>query len=353
MADGIDFGNALDWVNPGNSAAVEEDIEATPTEPKEAVVDSLEEKSAQQAVEPEAKQEPVDDSPAIPAFVEDLGGEDGARQLIPLAQAIRDAEGSPEQIGTALYDALKKVFTPDQLGALTWKQYENFGELFAEQFLEEHPEFVEKRGYVKAEQDDYIAEPDDGEDLSPREKQLQQRLADLEGKYTQLQQKDSTSAQQSEQAQQQQIQIAAEQAMFGTVVDKAFEKLEGWTDAETKEAVQIALAMFGRDQEAVKHYQGGLRYQATQQPILKVEQAKASQKFAVHLGKAIKVIGADKTPVQPQATVPPAKKEFGSTTRQGSVSGDPPAVSPKKESFFDPNTLMEAVNKRLATGAAN
>lgn len=351
MADGIDFGNALDWVNPGNSAAVEEDIEAAEAESKEAVAESPEEKLAQ-TVEPEAKQEPVDDSPAIPAFVEDLGGEDGARQLIPLAQAIRDAEGSPEQIGTALYDALKKVFTPDQLGALTWKQYENFGELFAEQFLEEHPEFAEKRGYVKAEQEDYIAELDGDEDLSPREKQLQQRLAALEGKYAELQQKDSTSAQQSEQAQQQQIQVAAEQAMFGTVVDKAFEKLEGWTDAETKEAVQIALAMFGRDQEAVKHYQGGLRYQATQQPILKVEQAKASAKFAAHLAKAIKVVGADKTPVQ-QATVLPIKKEFGSTTKQGSVNNDPPAVSPKKENFFDPNTLMEAVNKRLTNGAAN
>ena len=95
MADelGIDFGSSLDWMNQPakpESQATEPDADKIAVDAPAAEVPKVEEPVT--PVEPET---PVDEPPLIP-LVEDLGGEDGARQLIPLVQALQDVDAKPE-----------------------------------------------------------------------------------------------------------------------------------------------------------------------------------------------------------------------------------------------------------------
>jgi len=349
MLEGIDFGTNLDWLGAKEAPASESVAEPeTPVDEKPAAeIPKAEEPTM--PVEPET---PADEPPLIP-LVEDLGGEDGARQLIPLVQALQDVNGTSQELGQKIEGALSKILTPDQMVDLVWAHYDKYGELMAEQYLQEHPEFADKLGLVKAESEDQ-ANDDlfDDEELSPREQKLQAQVEQLNARFAQMeQQKAATQAEQA-QASQQQIVVTAEKAMFGTVVDKTFGQLEGWSDAEMQKAVRVAFAEFNQDEDAVQFYQKGVKYQETKQDLLKASQVKASAKFATYLADAIEMVDAKRTKAAKPAEspIPPKRQEIDSTTRSET---QPPANINGATSLFDKGALMKAVEERLRTKSAS
>lgn len=350
----LNFGNSLDWL--GRTEPVVTD-EAVP-EVKAAEVAELPAgetlKPAEGVATPVA--ESIADEPPLIPLVDDLGGEDGARQLIPLVRAIQTTDAEPEVLGEKLHDALLKILTPDQFSALTWRQYDKYGELMAEQYLVDNPKWAEEKGYVKAdsEQEDYLLAPDD-EELSPREQALQARLAKMETQFQQLQQKDSQTEAQKQQASQQQVVAEAERAMMGAVVDRTFTALEGWEEADMQKALRLAFAEFNQDPKAVEQYKLGVQYQQTKQPVLAVSQRKASAAFAGYLAEAVEMVDARRTKAVKAATpsIPPGRIEIDSTTKPGASGTVTQPVSGDGKGPFDPSMLMKAVQERLLTRAAS
>lgn len=355
--DTLEIGTSLDWLGEKAPANAEEAQPAEPVAPKAEEVKTEGEKPAEPA-KVEAAEPAADEPLAIPQIVDDLGGEDGARQLIPLVRAIQLADGEPGEVGTALHDALLKVFTPDQFSALTWTQYDKYGQLMAEQFLEDNPEFLKTQGYVKASE---VQGQDDDEDLfglndepSEREKQLQAELNTIKQQLGQLQQKDTQSESQKQQQAQANVVSEAEKAMFGSVVDKTVGELEGWAEPDIQKALRYAFASFNQDQKAVEQYRIGVKYQATKQALLQGSQVKASKAFESYLAEAIEMVDAKRTKTDAKkAPIPPTRREFSTTTPgqdavQPKANGNGKAASP-----FDPNMLMKAVQERLQARGAN
>lgn len=351
----LNFGNSLDWL--GRTEPVVTD-EAVP-EVKAAEVAELPAGETLKPAEDVATQvaEPIADEPPLIPLVDDLGGEDGARQLIPLVRAIQTTDAEPEVLGEKLHDALLKILTPDQFSALTWQQYDKYGELMAEQYLADNPKWAEGKGYVKAdsEQEDYLLAPDDDEELSPREQALQARLAKMETEFQQLQQKDSQTEAQKQQASQQQVVAEAERAMMGAVVDRTFAALEGWEEADMQKALRLAFAEFNQDPKAVEQYKLGVQYQQTKQPVLAASQLKASKAFAGYLAEAVEMVDARRTKAVKAVTppIPPGRTEIDSTTKPGASGTVTQPASTDGKGPFDPNMLMRAVQERLLTRAAS
>jgi len=353
--ENVDFGNSLDWL--GRTEPVMTD-EAEP-EVKAAEAAELPAgealKPAEDVATPVA--EPIADEPPLIPLVDDLGGEDGARQLIPLVRAIQTTDAEPEVLGEKLQDALLKILTPDQFSALTWRQYARYGELMAEQYLADNPKWAEEKGYVKAdsEQEDYLLSPDDDEDLSPRERAMQARLATIEAQFQQLQQKDSQTEAQKQQASQQQIIADAERAMMGGVVDQTFAKLEGWEEADLQKVLRMAFAEFNQDAKALEQYKLGVQYQQTKQPVLAASQRKASAAFAEYLAEAVEMVDAKRTKAVKAATppIPPGRAEIDSATKPGASGTVTQPASADGNGPFDPKMLMKAVQERLLTRAAS
>jgi hypothetical protein len=304
------------------------------------------------------------DKPIQVQIVEDLGGEESARQFLPLVRAIQEAAIdptiTPEKLGQNLDDALAKILDKDQYAAVAWRTYDKYGSLMAEQYLSEHPELATQMGFVKAsdvpakpaESVDDEYEPDEPVQTgkpSARELQLEAQLNQLTQTVGQLQQKlGQTDAQRAEQSQQQ-IKAAAESEMFGTVVNSTFEKL-GWEDEDAKRAVKLAFNDFREDPEAVKAYNQGLKYQQTQQAALRVGQMKAKQAFAGHLKNAIEIVGIQRTQRGAAKTpISPARQEIASTE---------PVVDAKQQSQgavvnpFAAADLLTAVRQRVAARTA-
>lgn len=353
--ENVDFGNSLDWL--GRTEPVMTD-EAEP-EVKAAEAAELPAgealKPAEDVATPVA--EPIADEPPLIPLVDDLGGEDGARQLIPLVRAIQTTDAESEVLGEKLQDALLKILTPDQFSALTWQQYAKYGELMAEQYLADNPKWAEEKGYVKAdfEQEDYLLSPDDDEDLSPRERAMQARLATIEAQFQQLQQKDSQTEAQKQQASQQQIIADAERAMMGGVVDQTFAKLEGWEEADLQKVLRMAFAEFNQDAKALEQYKLGVQYQQTKQPVLAASQRKASAAFAGYLAEAVEMVDAKRTKAVKAATppIPPGRAEIDSATKPGASGTVTQPASADGNGPFDPKMLMKAVQERLLTRAAS
>jgi len=353
--ENVDFGNSLDWL--GRTEPVMTD-EAEP-EVKAAEAAELPAgealKPAEDVATPVA--EPIADEPPLIPLVDDLGGEDGARQLIPLVRAIQTTDAEPEVLGEKLQDALLKILTPDQFSALTWQQYARYGELMAEQYLADNPKWAEEKGYVKAdsEQEDYLLSPDDDEDLSPRERAMQARLATIEAQFQQLQQKDSQTEAQKQQASQQQIIADAERAMMGGVVDQTFAKLEGWEEADLQKVLRMAFAEFNQDAKALEQYKLGVQYQQTKQPVLAASQRKASAAFAGYLAEAVEMVDAKRTKAVKAATppIPPGRAEIDSATKPGASGTVTQPASADGNGPFDPKMLLKAVQERLLTRAAS
>lgn len=350
----LNFGNSLDWLGRTESVVTDEAV----PEVKAAEVAELPAGETLKPAEDVATQvaEPIADEPPLIPLVDDLGGEDGARQLIPLVRAIQTTETEPEVLGEKLQDALLKILTPDQFSALTWRQYDKYGELMAEQFLADNPKWAEGKGYVKAdsEQEDYLLAPDD-EDLSPREQALQARLAKMETQFQQLQQKDSQTEAQKQQVSQQQVVAEAERAMMGAVVDRTFTALEGWEEADMQKALRLAFAEFNQDPKAVEQYKLGVQYQQTKQPVLAASQLKASKAFAGYLAEAVEMVDARRTKAAKVTTppIPPARTEIDSTTKPGASGTVTQPASTDGKGPFDPSMLMKAVQERLLTRAAS
>lgn len=362
MEQAIDFGNSLDWLGKGAESAAETPAQADDKAPL--ATEAGEEKTAETPVDVKAEDATETVLP-VSTVVDDLGGEDAARQFIPLIRAIESVDAEPEKQGENIQGALLKILTPDQFGALTWAQYDKYGELMASQYLEDHPEFAEKLGLVKADAvqtpkatasdyDDDLIEPE-LEELSPREKALQAQLdatnARLNQIQSQIQNKDTQTEQAKQAEAQQAVKIAAEKAMFGTVVDENFSKLEGWTEEEQQRVLKIAFAGFNADQAGVDQYKKGLEYQKTQQALLAGWQVKARNTFANHLKDAIELVDSKRAKTATAtAPVPPRRQEISTTTPTKEAT-QPEGQGNGK--FFDSSDLMRRVNERLRSQGAS
>jgi hypothetical protein len=161
---------------------------------------------------------------------------------------------------------------------------------------------------------------DEDEELSPREQKLRAELEQLKGQVALVQQRSQQTEAQKLQAAQATVTRDAEQAMFGTVVDRTFQQLEGWTEPEMQKAVRLAFAEFNQDAEARTLYQKGVKYQETKQDLLKISQVKASQKFAAYLAEAVELVDAKRAQAKPAEPLPPKRAEIGSTTTTQSTA---------------------------------
>lgn len=355
MSDALDLelGDALDWIKGSEPANTDmgEQLSEKPT--VEDVQPPVADKPVDTPVEEAQTAEPekLSDEPLpIPEYVENLGGEDGARHFIPLATALREASGENDQDGKTLMDALKKTLTPDQFGAVLFAQYEQFGELFVKQFVEEKPEYFAQFGLVKAESEDTVDDDFDDDDLSPREQKLAAQLKQQGEQIQALLQDRQKSAEQSQETSQATIVENARAEMFGTVISKAEAQLKDWPTEDVTKAVNIAMGIFSQDAKAVEAYNNGIRYHRTNEPVLKADVSRAKAAFSKCFADGIAVVQAQRgqAPVT-KPPVEPTRKEFNSTTTASSVSNDPPAVTVGEgKKFFDPATLMQRVDQRLA-----
>lgn len=357
----IDLGNALDWMNKGQQVA--EPITEDPVQSSEPVEKPATPPIQTETVETEAKPDATTtetpaDKPPLPPIVEELGGEDGVRQFLPLARALREsATLSDEEASKAVFEAIQKTLSPDQLNGVLWEQYDRYGELFAKQYIEENANFLEELGYVKPEAETSDDDDFDDDDLSPREQRLKAERDEATKRAQELEQSQNQNQQQSAKQQAEAVRANAEAQMFGTVVNKAFEQLE-WSEADAKRAYQIAVREFNGDPEAVKLYQAGLRYHQTQQPVLRVDAEKASAKFSQYLSEAIAFVemrNGTAKPAEKKAPIPPTRQEFSSTTKPGGQALDPAPVavpSDKPTKFFDANDLLTRVQQGLNNRSA-
>lgn len=348
----LDLGDSLSWLKgsaPTEEIESGEQLSQQPAAEQPAEAPATEkpvEAPAQTAVEPE---KPSDEPLPIPEYVENLGGEDGARHFIPLANALREASGENDQDGKTLMDALKKTLTPDQFGAVLFAQYDQFGELFVKQMIEEKPEYFAQFGFVKAEPEDAVDDDFEDDDLSPREQKLAAQLKQQGEQIQALLQDRQKTTQQSQEVSQATIVENARAEMFGTVISKAEAQLKDWRTEDVTKAVNIAMGIFSQDAKAVEAYNNGIRYHRTNEPVLKADVSRAKAAFSKCFADGIAVVEAQRG--QPSTTKPPvepARREFNSTTTAASQSNDRPAVTVEPGKLFDARTLMDRVDQRLA-----
>jgi len=352
------------WLGTGNAAVVEDPpvAEVTPT-PEQPVTPEAEPAPAAKAPAVETETPKIEDPTDIPVqvtqLVDDLGGEESARQMIPLVRAIQEAaidpDITPEKLGAHIDGALAKILDKDQYAAMAWRTYDKYGELMAEQYMADHPEFLQKFIPAKPEApaaeivDDYEEdEPVQTGKPSARELALEAQLNQANERLGKLEQRLGETDAQKAARSEQEIVSAARDAMFGTVVNNTFKDL-GWADTDVNRAVKLAVSDFNDDQEAVKAYKQGVQYQKTQQPALRLGQVKASSAFATHLKNAIEIVGIERQRRGATPPVPPARKEISTTA---------PVVEAKQEQQsevvnpFAAQDLLTAVRQRLAAKAA-
>lgn len=360
--NGIDLGTSFGWLGgqTSNTATAETTQAAdnqTPLETENAEADSSQQPETK-SVETETPktEETSADSAQVPQIVDDLGGEDAARQLIPLVRAIQDVARETDEtaIGIKLDDAVQKILTDDQYSQLAFRLYDKYGKVFVEQYLSDNPNWLKEQGFVKADaeafDDDDLTVDDDDEYQPPIVKNLQAQLAQQRAELEALKAKTQTVEAEKAQASEVQIVEAAKTVMLGSVVDRVFEGMN-WQLPDVERAAKLALVSFQNDPEAIKQFQLGVEYQRTQQAVLKSSQIKAQKKFEGYLAEAIEFVDAKRTKMAAAtAPVAPARKEI-STTTPGSNNSQQPNQQ-KSGNLFDPNVLMEAVQSRLRTAGA-
>lgn len=355
MSDALDLelGDSLSWLK--GSAPTEETESGEQLSQQPAAEQLVEAPATEKPVETPAQpvvaepEKPSDEPLPIPEYVENLGGEDGARHFIPLANALREASGENDQDGKTLMDALKKTLTPDQFGAVLFAQYDQFGELFVKQMIEEKPEYFAQFGFVKAEPEGAVDDDFEDDDLSPREQKLAAQLKQQGEQIQALLQDRQKSTQQSEETSQAAIVESARAEMFGTVISKAEAQLKDWPTEDVTKAVNIAMGIFSQDQKAVEAYNNGIRYHRTNEAVLKADVSRAKAAFSKCFADGIAVVQAQRgqTPAA-KPPVEPTRREFNSTTTAASQSNDRPAVTVEPGKLFDARTLMDRVDQRLA-----
>src|SRR5262249_18541129 len=148
------------------------------------------------------------------------------------------------QIGDGINGALKELLKGDHYGALAMAFYGEHGDLFMEQYLADHPEWlqaqIEKANAARQQQsaadyDDYAdSQGQQGEPLpmSAREQELTNRLAEVEGRLNEINRA-------GQQTTEQKFRAGLEKQVFGTVVDKTFAQLEGWDQAELQQVMRM------------------------------------------------------------------------------------------------------------------
>jgi len=336
-------------------------VEETPAETETPTPEEIA-KAAETPVEtptelPEKTETPaVEDTADIPLkvtqLVDDLGGEDAARQLLPLVRAIQQADPENQQeAGELLAKGIREVLDDAQWASLLWDNFGKYGQIFTEQYLAENPNFLKEQGFVKAGE----SAPDDDQDdddpyaddkpskLELEVKQLREQLQELTGKEQQT----AAQKQAAEEASRQQSVVQkANATVFGEVVNKSFAEL-GWSDDEAREAYDLAMAKFNRDTKAVEAYQKTVRYQATGNKMLAGFQVTAKTAFANYLSASIKTVGAGRTQTSESKTpIPPTRKEIASTAP--GIDTKTPATGAEGNPFkVNPNDLLSAVRNRL------
>ena len=317
---------------------------------------------------------PTGDQPAQPAapapedltpyreMVDNLGGLDGVRQFDPLYKAATTISDDWGEVGQGLNVALKQLLKGDHYGALAMALYGEFGELFMEQYLADHPEWLQGKFTelkppetppVAPDDDDYAdpsattAQGQQGREpqMSAREKELNDRLAKLEGELNGVRQS-------REQAAEAETRARVEKEIFGSVVDETFAQLEGWDTADMQKVVRMAMSEFSLDSKASALFRKADQYIRTNQPLLAADLVRAKNAFQTHLRDAMELVDLKRQNARKQAEPKePERKEFG--------SGAPPAdtrqpTAPAQHgNFWDVGELLGAVNKRLAEQGAS
>lgn len=360
FADQGGLNQATSWVS-GNEGATQ--TEAPPAAP------APEQQQTQQQGAP-AGDQPA--QPAAPApedltpyreLVDNLGGLEGVRQFDPLYKALLNPSQDFGEIGQGLNKALKELLGGDHYGALAMALHGEFGELLAEQFIADHPEWIQaqferinggqrQQQQQPADDDDY-GDPDSSpaqgqqqQQMTPREKELTDRLAQVEGRLNEMNRT-------SEQTAEQRFRASVEKQVFGTIVDQTFGQLEGWDEAEMQQVVRMAMSEFSFDKNAKDAFAGADKYLRTKQPLLASQLVKAQNAFKAHMKNAMELVDLKRQAARKAAApIPPERKEFGSDAPGEPDTRQPATNREQNAQFWDVNQLLGAVNKRLAERGA-
>ena len=354
FADQGGLDQATSWVS-GNEGATQ--TEAPPAAP------------AQQQQQTQTQGAPAADPntgatpPAAPEdlapyreLVDGLGGLDGVRQFDPLYKALLNPSQDFSELGQGINTALKQLLGGDHYGALAMAIHGKYGELLAEEFVAQNPQWlqaqIEKANAGRGQEqranefeDDYVEPPAQGQQqqMTPREKELTDRLAEVEGRLNQM---NRTSEQTSEQR----FRAGVEKEIFGTVVDQTFAQLEGWEDAEMQRVVRMAMSEFSLDPKAKEAFSGATQYMRTKQPLMANQVVRAQQAFQTHLKDAMELVDLKRQAARKSATpVEPTRKEFGADG-PGQPDTRQPTTREQNTAFWNVGDLQAAVNRRLQAG---
>lgn len=348
FADQGGLNQATSWVSGGA---------ATQTEAPPAAPDQQQQTQTQVApagdpnAGPSAPAAPEDLAP-YRELVDGLGGMDGVRQFDPLFKALTSTSQDFGEIGDGINKALESLLGGDHYGALAMAIHGKYGELLAEEFVAQHPEWLEARIKANAGQgqqqradeydDDFGEQPAQGQQqqMTPREKELTDRLAEVEGRLNEM---NRTSEQTSEQR----FRAGVEKEVFGTVVDQTFAQLEGWEDAEMQLVVRMAMSEFSHDQKAKEAFSGATKYMRTKQPLMANQVVRAQQAFQTHLKGAMELVDLKRQAARKSAApVDPTRKEFGADA-PGQPDTRQQTNRDQNTEFWNVGDLQSAVQRRL------
>jgi hypothetical protein len=357
FADQAGLDQATSWVS-GNAGATQ--VEASPANAAPAQPPEGGNQNTQGA------QPPAGDQPAAPAaptpedltpyreLVDNLGGLEGVRQFDPLYKAATTISDDWGEVGKGLNVALKQLLKGDQYGALAMALYGEYGDLFLEQYLADHPEWLQgKLAELKpaetlplaSGEDDYDESPAQGQQgrepqMSAKERELSDRLAKLEGELNGVRQS-------REQAAEAQTRARVEKEVFGTIVDKTFGQLEGWEQAELQRVVRMAMSEFSLDSKAAEAFKKADQYLRTGQPLLAREVVNAQNAFQRHLKDAMELVDLKRQAARKAAEPKdPERQEFGAGDSPPADTRQPTAPA-QQGNFWDVGELLGAVNRRL------
>jgi hypothetical protein len=289
-------------------------------------------------------------------LVDGLGGMEGVRQFDPLYKALTSTSQDFGEIGDGINKALEALLGGDHYGALAMAIHGKYGELLAEEFVAQNPEWLQaqiaKANAGQGQQqradeydEDYGEPPAQGQQqqMTPREKELTDRLAEVEGRLKQMDQA-------SEQTSEQRFRASVEKEIFGTVVDQTFAQLEGWDDADMQKVVRMAMSEFSLDPKAKEAFSGATKYLRTKQPLMANQVVRAQQAFQTHLKDAMELVDLKRQAARKTAApIPPERKEFG-VDGPGQPDTRQPTNHEQNTAFWNVGDLQAAVNRRLQAG---
>jgi hypothetical protein len=354
FADQGGLNQATSWVSGGGATQAE----APPAEPAQ-------QQQTQTQGAPAGDPNPGAPPPAAPEdltpyreLVDGLGGMDGVRQFDPLFKALTSTSQDFGEIGDGINKALEALLGGDHYGALAMAIHGKYGELLAEEFVAQNPEWLQAQ-IAKANgsqgqqqradefEDDYGEPPAQvqQQQMTPREKELTDRLAEVEGRLNEM---NRTSEQTSEQR----FRASVEKEVFGTVVDQTFAQLEGWEDAEMQRVVRMAMSEFSLDPKAKEAFSGATKYLRTKQPLMANQVVRAQQAFQTHLKDAMELVDLKRQAARKSAApVDPTRKEFGADG-PGQPDTQQPTNREQNTAFWNVGDLQAAVNRRLQARGA-